>query len=125
VLTGRVRLSMERTSSADVFLRHKTTRRELYEREYARARADGFDEVIFRNERGEVTEGAISNVFVRRAGKLLTPPLRSGVLPGVFRRHLLESDASAEERVLTVEDLESGDAVFLGNSVRGLREVRL
>ena len=122
---GRVRLSMERTSSTDVFLRHKTTRRELYEREYARARAEGFDEVIFLNERGEVTEGAISNVFIRRAGRLLTPPLRCGVLPGVLRRHLLESDASAEECVLTVEDLESAEAVFVGNSVRGLREVRL
>jgi len=124
-LMGRVRLSMERTSSADVFLRHKTTRRELYEREFAAARAEGFDEVIFRNERGEVTEGAISNVFVRRAGRLLTPSLRCGVLPGVLRRHLLESDVSAEECVLTVEDLESAEAVFLGNSVRGLREVRL
>jgi para-aminobenzoate synthetase/4-amino-4-deoxychorismate lyase len=122
---GRVGLSAERTFSGDVFLRHKTTRRELYEREYVRARADGLDEVIFLNERGEVTEGAISNVFIRQAGKLLTPPLRSGVLPGVFRRHLLETDAGAEERVLTVRDLETADAIFVGNSVRGLREVKL
>lgn len=124
-LTGRIRLSRERTSSRDVFLRHKTTRRELYEREYARARADGFDEVMFLNERGEVTEGAISNVFVRRGGRLLTPPLGCGVLPGVLRRHLLETDGGVEERVLTVGDIESADAVFIGNSVRGLREVKV
>jgi para-aminobenzoate synthetase/4-amino-4-deoxychorismate lyase len=123
--TGCVRLSPERTSSKDVFLRHKTTRRELYESEYVKARGDGFDEVIFLNERGEVTEGAISNIFIRKAGRLLTPPLSSGVLPGVFRRHLLESDANAEECVLTVRDLASADAILLCNSVRGSREVKL
>lgn len=122
---GSVRISVERTFSGDVFLRHKTTRRELYEREYAKARGDGLDEVIFLNEKGEVTEGAISNVFIRQAGKLLTPPLRAGVLPGVFRRHLLETDAGVAERVLTVRDLDAADAVFVGNSVRGLREVKL
>ena len=120
---GRVRLSAERTFSGDVFLRHKTTRRELYDSELARARAEGFDELIFLNERGEVTEGAISNVFIQREGKLLTPPLGSGVLPGVLRRHLLET--GAEERVLTVQDLESADVIFMGNSVRGLCEMNL
>jgi para-aminobenzoate synthetase/4-amino-4-deoxychorismate lyase len=47
------------------------------------------------------------------------------VLPGVFRRHLLESDATAKERILTFEDLESADAIYLCNSLRGMREVRL
>ncbi|MEO6909560.1 MAG: chorismate-binding protein, partial [Edaphobacter sp.] len=122
---GRIRISPERTSSGDVFLRHKTTRRELYESEFARCRAEGFDDVIFLNEQGEVTEGAISNIFVRRADKLLTPPLSSGVLPGVFRRHLLETDERAREAVLMVQDLESADTIYLCNSLRGLREVKL
>ncbi len=121
---GRVRMSSERTSSRDVYLRHKTTRRELYELEYAQAVADGFDEVIFTNERGEITEGAISNVFVRMGEKLLTPPLASGVLPGVYRRHLLETLDNVEERILTLQDLEAADAVLLCNSVRGLHEVQ-
>jgi para-aminobenzoate synthetase/4-amino-4-deoxychorismate lyase len=120
---GHIRLSSERTSSTDVFLRHKTTRRSLYESQYAKCRAEGFDEVIFLNEKGEVTEGAISNVFIRSAGRLLTPPLDSGVLPGVFRRHLLESRPDSEEAVLTVEDLESADTIYICNSLRGLREV--
>jgi para-aminobenzoate synthetase / 4-amino-4-deoxychorismate lyase len=118
-----VRVSAERTSSDDVFLRHKTTFRNRYERLYAEARADGFDEVLFLNEREEVTEGAINNVFVVRDGGLITPPLNSGVLPGVFRRHLLETDATAEERVLHLQDLQSSDGVFLCNSVRGMRQV--
>jgi para-aminobenzoate synthetase/4-amino-4-deoxychorismate lyase len=122
--TISVRVSNEPTSSTDVFLRHKTTHRKQYEREYAQARADGFDEVIFTNERGEVTEGAISNIFIRQEGKLLTPPLSSGVLPGIYRRHILETDAKAEERVLTMKDLDSAEAVFLCNSIRGMREVK-
>ncbi len=122
--TVTICVSDEPTSSTDVFLRHKTTHREQYEREYAKARAGGFDEVIFMNERGEVTEGAISNIFVLQEGKLLTPPLSSGVLPGIYRRHLLETNPKAEERVLTMQDLESADAVFLCNSIRGMREVK-
>ncbi len=121
--TGYVRFSRERTSSDDVFLRHKTTHRDRYERVYAEARAECFDEVLFLNEREEVTEGAISNLFILRAGTFLTPPLNSGVLPGVFRRHLLEIDPTIEERVLSVQDVESADSVFLCNAVRGMRQV--
>jgi para-aminobenzoate synthetase/4-amino-4-deoxychorismate lyase len=121
--TGHVRISPERISSDDVFLRHKTTCRDRYERLYAEARANGFDEVVFLNERDEITEGAISNIFIRRGGRLFTPPLSSGVLPGVFRRHLLETDASAEERVLNLRDLETADGVFLCNALRGMRQV--
>lgn len=121
--TARVRLSEECTSSTDVFVRHKTTRREFYDRQYAKARADGYDEVIFGNEKGQITEGAISNLFVEREGLLLTPPLSCGLLAGVFRRHLLESCARAKERILTVDDLRTADAVYLCNSVRGMRRV--
>jgi para-aminobenzoate synthetase/4-amino-4-deoxychorismate lyase len=120
---ARVMLAEERTSSADVFLRHKTTHREQYDRCLAQARAAGCDEIIFRNERGEITEGTISNVFIRRGGKLLTPPLSCGVLPGIFRRHLLETEANAEERILTLEDLETADEILICNSLRGLRAV--
>ncbi len=116
-------LSSHRTDSGDVFLRHKTTRRALYESEFARAHSQGYDEVLFLNERGELTEGAISNLFLRRNGKLLTPPLSSGILPGVLRRHILATDPTAEEKVLSLEDLYSAEAVFLGNSVRGLRKL--
>jgi para-aminobenzoate synthetase / 4-amino-4-deoxychorismate lyase len=118
-----VRLSPTPTNSTDVFLRHKTTNRERYDSDLAQARADGFDEIIYTNERGEITEGAISNIFIQRDGKLLTPPLTSGVLPGIYRRHLLETDPTAEERTLTTQDLETAEAVFLCNALRGLRKV--
>ena len=122
---GRVRISAERTDSQNVFLRHKTTQRALYERELANARADGWDEVIFLNERGEATEGAISNLFLEREGRWLTPPLACGVLPGVLRRHILATRPDAEEHVLTLKDLRNADALYLGSALRGLRIVDL
>jgi para-aminobenzoate synthetase/4-amino-4-deoxychorismate lyase len=119
----RIWLTDERTSSSDPFRRHKTTRREPYDRLYAKARDHGFEEVIFSNENGEITEGAISNIFIERTGKLLTPPITSGVLPGVLRRHILETHDGSEEAVLKVDDLKSADGIYLCSSLRGLRRV--
>jgi branched-subunit amino acid aminotransferase/4-amino-4-deoxychorismate lyase len=107
-------LSETPVNSGDLLLRHKTSWRDLYEREAASHTAD---EAIFRNERGELTEGARSNIFVRRDGMLLTPPLSSGVLDGRLRAELIGQGA-CREAVLTLDDL-AGE-VFLGNSLRGL-----
>ena len=122
---ARINMSGERTSSSDAFLRHKTTRRELYDRSYHRARLAGYDDTIFTNERDEITEGAISNIFVVKAGRWFTPPLDCGVLPGIYRRYLLESQAGATERALTLDDLRQADQLYICNSVRGLRKATL
>ncbi|WP_051978358.1 aminodeoxychorismate synthase component I [Edaphobacter aggregans] len=121
--TLSVRISPHRTSSTDLFLRHKTTRRDLYNTELARARAEGFGEVLFLNEHGELTEGAISTLFVRLNEKLLTPPLAAGALPGILRAHILATDPTAQEHTLTLADLARAEAIYVGNSVRGLRQV--
>jgi para-aminobenzoate synthetase/4-amino-4-deoxychorismate lyase len=125
VLTGpkadlRVRIAARRVLSTNPWLRHKTTRRALYEREFARALLDGFDEVLFLNERDELAEGSISNIFVEIGAQLYTPPLSSGALPGVLRQHLLATNQVAE-RVLRLDDLTS--AVYVGNALRGLRSI--
>jgi para-aminobenzoate synthetase/4-amino-4-deoxychorismate lyase len=119
----KVRISPHRTSSSDVLLRHKTTLRDIYDQQYAQAHNDGFDEVLFLNERGELTEGAISTLFLNLGGQLLTPPLASGVLPGILRRHILATHPEARERIVTIDDLRDANSVFVGNSVRGLRQV--
>ncbi len=106
--------------SGNVFLYHKTTQRELFDSEWARVNAQyGADEVIFLNQRGEVTEGSRTNIFALMEGKLLTPPLSSGLLPGTFRADMLAS-GKAEESILTLDDLDRAQSVYLGNSVRGL-----
>ena len=113
-------VSETRVDSANPFLFHKTTRRELYDREWQHyAETVGADEVLYLNERGELAEGSRTNVFVERDGALLTPPLASGLLPGVLRRDLI-AQGKAKEAVLTLDDLARADAVYVGNSVRGL-----
>ncbi len=99
---------------------HKTTRRELYDREWQEyADRLGTDEVIYLNERGELAEGSRTTIFIERDGTLLTPQLGAGLLPGTLRAELI-AEGKAEEAVLTLADLQSADAIFLGNSVRGL-----
>jgi para-aminobenzoate synthetase/4-amino-4-deoxychorismate lyase len=120
---GKIMVSAIRVSSGDRFLRHKTTCRQLYDQQYERALRQGYDEVLFLNERGEVTEGAISNIFIEKDGQWFTPPVACGLLPGTYRRHLLETRPAAAERVLQLEDLASADAVYICNAVRGCRKV--
>lgn len=120
-----IMIARERTSSQDKFLFHKTTNRELYERCFAEARAQGHEDVIFLNERDEVTEGSNNNLFVDLGGVQYTPPVECGLLPGVYRQHLLDTQPITSERVLWVEDLKAANEIYLCNSVRGLREVRL
>lgn len=116
-------LTDERISSSDPFRRHKTTRRDPLDRLYKKAREHGFDEVIFANENGDITEGAISNIFIERRGNLVTPPVTSGLLPGILRRHILETREGSLEAVLKVDDLKSADVIYLCSSLRGLRRV--
>ena len=109
----------------DYLLRHKTTARSRYDGVLASLAAtpEVFD-AVFCNTRGEVCEGARSNVYVERDGMLLTPPVSSGLLPGVMRRHLLES-GRAVERVLYRGDLLTAPAIYLSNALRGLFPVTL
>jgi para-aminobenzoate synthetase/4-amino-4-deoxychorismate lyase len=121
-----VTLSDVAVSSRDPFVHHKTTNRAWRDAELGKAREAGYDEVLFLNERGELAEGAITNVFLEISGRLYTPPPSSGLLEGVFRRHLLKDRTlRISERVLMPEDLGKADRVFLTNSVRGMQEARL
>ena len=101
----RVTLATEPVDSSDRFLFHKTTRRR------------GGDDVIFSNERGEVTESSIANVVVPIDGELFTPPIECGLLPGVFRNHLL-AQGKIKERIITIEEFKDAKEFFLINSVR-------
>jgi para-aminobenzoate synthetase / 4-amino-4-deoxychorismate lyase len=113
-------LSPTKLNSADIFLFHKTTRRELYDREWQHySESAGADEVIYLNERGELAEGSRTTIFLEKDGQLLTPALSSGLLAGTLRAGLLAS-GRAREAVLKLNDLETADTIYLGNSVRGL-----
>lgn len=121
----QVVMAGETLDADDGLLRHKSTARGRYDRALAAlaGRPEVFD-AIFLNARGEVCEGARSNVFVERDGLLLTPPLACGLLPGVMRRQLIES-GRAVEQVLRLEDLQAAPALYVGNALRGLLAVKL
>lgn len=113
----RFAIATTRVNSADWRLYHKTTRREPYDEALS---SSGCDEVVLVNERGELTEGSRTNLFVERDGVWLTPPLSSGLLGGCLRQDMLESGVlTVREQILRAEDLEDG-TVWFGNSLRGL-----
>jgi 4-amino-4-deoxychorismate lyase len=113
----RLGLAPERLASDDPWLRVKTTRRAAYDR--ARAHLpEGIDEVLFQNERGEVCDGTIISVFFDAGQGLCTPPLASGLLPGVLRGALI-AQGRVREEILFARDLPDV-RLWVGNSVRGL-----
>ena len=118
-----IALSERRTNSRDVFLYHKTTQRRLYDDEYKKYRKSGYYDVLFRNERDEITEGAVSNIFIKAKGKYYTPPVICGLLNGVYRRYLLDKNRNVKEKVLTLEDIQNAEEIYLVNSVRGMVRV--
>ncbi|MFQ3598291.1 MAG: aminodeoxychorismate synthase component I [Chloroherpetonaceae bacterium] len=122
---GTVAIAEARTNSADKFFYHKTTKRQIYDEATKRARQLGLADFIFLNERGEVSEGAISNVFVEKRGRLYTPPISSGILAGVYRQYVLETYPNATEQVLQLDDLKDAERIWICNAVRGMREVDL
>jgi para-aminobenzoate synthetase / 4-amino-4-deoxychorismate lyase len=116
VVPWRMGLTVGPVASSDPLLRHKTTRRGVYER--ARAEVPEVDEVLLYNERGELTEGTFTNLVLEMEGRKWTPPLECGLLPGVFREKLL-AEGVVQERVLRSVDLARAERVWLINSVRG------
>ena len=122
----RLGVAANRLDSGDPLLRHKTTRRDAYDRargEFSPAEAD---EVLLLNERGEACEGTITTVFADAGdgGPLRTPALSCGLLAGVLRGEMLETGA-AVEAVLTTDNLRAAKALFVGNSLRGLIRAKL
>ncbi|CAN7601852.1 aminotransferase class IV family protein [Mesorhizobium sp. LjNodule214] len=121
----RLQLARVRLDSGDTLLRHKTTRRQTYIRARAEYLVTQADEVLLANERGELCEGTITNLFADFGdGVLVTPRLDCGLLPGVLRGEQLD-EGRAAEAIYSYDDLKSARAIYVGNSLRGLIPARL
>jgi para-aminobenzoate synthetase / 4-amino-4-deoxychorismate lyase len=121
--TIRVAIDQEGpVDSADPMLFHKTTRRRLYED--AIGRHPDADDVLLTNVRGEITESTIANVAIELDGSWITPPIESGLLPGVGREIALD-EGWLGEGIVRVEDLHRAHRVALVSDVRGIRQVEL
>lgn len=117
----KILLAEEATDGHDLFLRHKTTIRTAYDAAWRGAEQQGAFDKVFCNTQGQVTEGGRSTLFVKLQGQWYTPPLSSGLLPGVMRSVVLDDPSwNAQERILTLEDLRNAEQIFVCNALRGV-----
>lgn len=125
-LPVRLLLAEPVMQSDDLFLRHKTTRRAHYDAGWQAAEAQGAFDALFFNQRGELTEGGRSSVFIKLNGQWLTPPLAAGILPGVMRSMLLENPQfNAREQRLQRSDLLHAEEIIVCNALRGMLPAQL
>ncbi|HVW21198.1 MAG TPA: aminotransferase class IV [Opitutaceae bacterium] len=121
----RVEISPTRLPPAGPDSRCKHLGRRLWGEALAVGRAAGCDEVLLCDEGGRLVEGAVSNVFCAQEGRLVTPSLDCGPLPGIVRAKVLELAAQVglpvAEGVLTAEDLAATEEAFVTNSLAGLK----
>lgn len=135
IKTNKVTISKTPIQSNENLLYHKTTHRPWYEDSMKRIKSgEIFDEIFF-NERGELTEGARSNIILQLDGEFFTPPVECGLLNGIVRQCLLPRHYGErvgvrgliptiiKEKVLYLKDLEKAEKVFCINSLRGIMEV--
>lgn len=122
----RVRIAKKTTCAEDIFLRHKTSVRGVYDAAWREAEGRGEFDQLFFNTEGFLTEGARSSVFVKLDGRWYTPPLEVGVLPGVMRQQILRDPKwQAVEFKLTREDVLTAQEVMVCNALRGVMQAEL
>lgn len=120
--TFKIAISPIIQNSKNEFLYYKTTYRPWYYDSFQRIKNGEIYDEIFFNEKGELTEGARSNIVLQLNGNLYTPPVQCGLLNGVFRQELLKNN-KCTEKILYKKDLEKAEKIFCVNSVRGMVEV--
>tara|TARA_R110001599_G_scaffold64023_4_gene179353 strand:- start:30650 stop:32524 length:1875 start_codon:yes stop_codon:yes gene_type:complete len=120
-LPVKLLLAASQTVADDVFLRHKTTIRSMYDHAWREAEKQGAFDQLFCNDLGQLTEGGRTTLFVKLDGVWVTPPLSAGVLPGIMRSVLLDDPAwNAQERPLSMQDLRQAQEVVVCSALRGV-----
>ena len=104
--------------STDLYLIHKTSHRQVYDRATTEVPA-GAEPILF-NEQGEITESSIANVVYTLGGDWFTPPVESGLLPGILREELLQ-EGKVKVRKLALDELDEVTEIQLINDLRGWR----
>lgn len=117
-----VDISPVRRNETSSFTYHKTLNYGDCLREKRRARARGIDEPVFLNTQGLLCEGAATNLFFVKEGRLVTPPVSSGLLPGIMREYLCER-YNVTEREVHPEELPEFEEMFVTNSLLGVMPV--
>ena len=118
----KLKLAKNPVDSRNIFLFHKTTNREVYDK--AKKEVYDCDDVLLFNESGQITGSSIANIFLEKQGSLYTPPVECGLLPGTLRASMLKKK-EVNEKILSLGDFLIADRIFVGNSVRGLQLANL
>lgn len=113
-----------RVAANNPFLQYKTSARALYNKALGEAKAAGLFDYLFCNEKGELTEGSRSNVFIQLHDQWYTPLLSCGLLAGVQRSVLLET-LKAQERILYIDDLVQAQQIIVCNALYGALQAKL
>lgn len=121
-VVNKVTISPIKINSKNPLIYHKTTYRPYFIDSYKKIASDELYDELFFNEKGELTEGARTNILIEKDRKFYTPALSCGLLNGVLRQNLLDSKV-CEERILKIDDLKNADSVYCINSVRGIKKV--
>ena len=82
----------------------------------------GYDEVIFFNENGYLSEGSMSNIFIIKNNKIFTPDINQGLLPGIIRNFIVKRYNVIEKKI-TLEELFNADEIFITNSILGIMKI--
>lgn len=89
----------------------------------------GFDEAFLLNSKGNLAEGAITNIFVVKGNTIYTPSIGDGALPGITRRVILNElhfdGLSIQEESITLDFLKQADEIFISNALLGIRPIKL
>ena len=120
--TLNLKVSKNETHSSNIFLYHKTSIRDHYEK--AKTGLIDYDEVILWNENKHITEGTIYNIAILKDKIWITPPLECGLLNGVMREKMIKS-GKLLEKIITLEELYKAEKIILFNSVQGIRNAIL
>ncbi len=120
--TNKIIFSETKTNSSNEFLYHKTDNRYWYDNAMKKIKNGEVFDVIYTNEKDEITEGARSNIVISKDGKLYTPTISSGLLNGTYRQKIIHK---LNEKTLYKSDIINADKIYCINSVRGIVEVKL
>lgn len=115
-------ISKIRRNETSPFTYHKTLNYGDCIMEKRHAKETGIQEPIFLNTKGEIAEGATTNVFFIKNNQIIAPPLSCGMLPGIIREYLY-SAYSIKEQVILPDTVKEFDEMFLTNSLLGVMPV--
>lgn len=124
IKTNIIKLAKNKTNTNNIFLYYKTTNRMWYSETMSKIGENKIFDEVYMNQKNQITEGARSNIIIKKKDIYYTPSLNCGLLNGCFRQFIIKK-LNVIEKDLYIDDLKNADKIFCLNSIRGIFEVEL